>query len=268
MLGAQPRAGVPGQARAARRDHARAPRSRSRRYFARYGGRTILIGRFIGLVRALAPFIAGSSKSAVQELRAVQHPRHRSVVDRPDPARLLLRAEPRQGHEDRRQGPARLRDRRRGRRGARRGLPVPARSPRTGGKVVAEMEKRRALRPHPARWGAGCARSSSSSWRRLTPGGLRARVHDAAGGALGRAVRPDRVLVGDRRGPGADARGPDRLERRRMTCRPAWLVDIAKVVTWLGSGLGGLPAGRPSRRSSWRTGGSGWSSGCSSSAWR
>ena len=32
------------------------------RYFSRYGGRTILIGRFIGLVRALAPFIAGSSR--------------------------------------------------------------------------------------------------------------------------------------------------------------------------------------------------------------
>src|SRR3954462_4988774 len=30
-------------------------------YFDRYGGRTILIGRFIGLVRALAPFIAGAS---------------------------------------------------------------------------------------------------------------------------------------------------------------------------------------------------------------
>ncbi len=30
-------------------------------YFSRYGGRTILIGRFLGLVRALAPFIAGSS---------------------------------------------------------------------------------------------------------------------------------------------------------------------------------------------------------------
>ncbi|HYH62088.1 MAG TPA: DedA family protein, partial [Solirubrobacterales bacterium] len=30
-------------------------------YFDRYGGRTILVGRFIGLVRALAPFIAGSS---------------------------------------------------------------------------------------------------------------------------------------------------------------------------------------------------------------
>jgi membrane protein DedA with SNARE-associated domain/membrane-associated phospholipid phosphatase len=30
-------------------------------YFGRHGGKTILVGRFIGLVRALAPFIAGSS---------------------------------------------------------------------------------------------------------------------------------------------------------------------------------------------------------------
>jgi undecaprenyl-diphosphatase len=30
-------------------------------YFQRHGGKTILIGRFIGLVRAVAPFIAGSS---------------------------------------------------------------------------------------------------------------------------------------------------------------------------------------------------------------
>jgi undecaprenyl-diphosphatase len=30
-------------------------------YFARHGGKTILIGRFIGLVRALAPFVVGSS---------------------------------------------------------------------------------------------------------------------------------------------------------------------------------------------------------------
>ena len=40
------------------------PRSASQQvedYFARHGGKTILIGRFIGLVRALAPFIAGSS---------------------------------------------------------------------------------------------------------------------------------------------------------------------------------------------------------------
>lgn len=31
-------------------------------YFSKHGGKTILIGRFIGLIRALAPFIAGSSK--------------------------------------------------------------------------------------------------------------------------------------------------------------------------------------------------------------
>ncbi len=31
-------------------------------YFSKHGGKTILIGRFIGLVRALAPFIAGTSK--------------------------------------------------------------------------------------------------------------------------------------------------------------------------------------------------------------
>ena len=30
-------------------------------YFARHGGKTIFIGRFISLVRAFAPFIAGSS---------------------------------------------------------------------------------------------------------------------------------------------------------------------------------------------------------------
>ena len=35
--------------------------SRVEKYFARHGGKTIVIGRFIGLVRALAPFSAGSS---------------------------------------------------------------------------------------------------------------------------------------------------------------------------------------------------------------
>ncbi|MDX6617197.1 MAG: hypothetical protein QOD60_2288 [Solirubrobacterales bacterium] len=36
-------------------------------YFDRHGGKTILIGRFIGLVRALAPFIAGSSEMRYRE---------------------------------------------------------------------------------------------------------------------------------------------------------------------------------------------------------
>jgi len=37
-------------------------------YFDKHGGKTILIGRFIGLVRALAPFIAGSSKMQYRDM--------------------------------------------------------------------------------------------------------------------------------------------------------------------------------------------------------
>ena len=37
-------------------------------YFAKHGGKTILIGRFIGLVRALAPFVAGSSRMPYRQL--------------------------------------------------------------------------------------------------------------------------------------------------------------------------------------------------------
>jgi len=37
------------------------------RFFERRGGMTILIGRFIGLVRALAPFIAGTSKMPLRQ---------------------------------------------------------------------------------------------------------------------------------------------------------------------------------------------------------
>jgi membrane protein DedA with SNARE-associated domain len=32
------------------------------RYFAAHGGKTILVGRFVGIVRALAPFVAGTSR--------------------------------------------------------------------------------------------------------------------------------------------------------------------------------------------------------------
>jgi len=35
---------------------------RSEAFFARYGGPTVLLGRFIGFLRALAPFIAGASR--------------------------------------------------------------------------------------------------------------------------------------------------------------------------------------------------------------
>jgi undecaprenyl-diphosphatase len=35
-------------------------------FLARHGGKTIVVGRFIGLVRALAPFVAGSSRMAAR----------------------------------------------------------------------------------------------------------------------------------------------------------------------------------------------------------
>ncbi len=71
-------------------------------YFARHGGKTILIGRFIGLVRALAPFIAGSSGMRYRAFVPVQRARHRALGDGVLPARLLPLAEHRQGHRDRR----------------------------------------------------------------------------------------------------------------------------------------------------------------------
>ena len=36
--------------------------ARAERYFERHGGKTIVIGRFVGLIRALTPFVAGTSK--------------------------------------------------------------------------------------------------------------------------------------------------------------------------------------------------------------
>ncbi len=41
------------------------------RYFAQHGGKTILLGRFIGFVRALAPFIAGASHMAAGRFLAL-----------------------------------------------------------------------------------------------------------------------------------------------------------------------------------------------------
>ena len=46
-------------------------------FFDRRGGMTILIGRFIGLVRALAPFIAGASRMPLRALPALRRPRRR-----------------------------------------------------------------------------------------------------------------------------------------------------------------------------------------------
>ena len=44
-------------------------------FFDRHGGKAILIGRFVGLVRAIAPFLAGSSRDAAAALPALRRPR-------------------------------------------------------------------------------------------------------------------------------------------------------------------------------------------------
>lgn len=41
------------------------------RYFASHGGKTILVGRFVGIVRALAPFIAGTSRMSFRRFALV-----------------------------------------------------------------------------------------------------------------------------------------------------------------------------------------------------
>ena len=48
-------------------------------YFERHGGKTILIGRFVGLIRAMAPFVIGSSGLPLPPLPALQHHRLRPL---------------------------------------------------------------------------------------------------------------------------------------------------------------------------------------------
>ncbi len=73
-------------------------------YFQRHGGKTILIGRFVGLVRALAPFVAGSSGLALPPLPPVQRHRLRPVGHVLLRARLRVLGVVRPGGRYRRQG--------------------------------------------------------------------------------------------------------------------------------------------------------------------
>ena len=59
-------------------------------FFDRHGGKAILIGRFIGLVRAVAPFLAGSSGHAPARLPPVVPAGHRGVGDDLHARRLRL----------------------------------------------------------------------------------------------------------------------------------------------------------------------------------
>ncbi len=184
-------------------------------YFDRHGGKTILIGRFIGLVRALAPFIAGSSGMryramapysilgtglwasfftllgyfAAQNLDAVFNAAERGflcfavlvgvIVVVIVAVRYLRVAENRE-------------------------------------RAVAEMEERRWLRPLLAPRPAGALPLGAAH-----PGRPRDRADRAAGGARRRQLRLHLLRDRPRRQPGADRWRSDRARHRRRASAPA-----------------------------------------------
>ena len=196
-------------------------------YFDRHGGKTILIGRFIGLVRALAPFIAGSS--GMQYRAFVPY----SVLGTGlwAAAFSLLgyfaREEHRQGDRDRRargalvfglagRGRSSAVDRRL------RYLRKPENRARAGGADGA----RPVLRPARARAAAGRRRGSSGTGSRPAGSGSSSRRLLAV--LAGRLFVLDRlraIVTGD---PGAD---PGRRRRRSTsstTCAPTGSPTLAE----------------------------------------
>jgi membrane protein DedA with SNARE-associated domain/membrane-associated phospholipid phosphatase len=202
-------------------------------YFARHGGKTILIGRFIGLVRALAPFIAGSSRLpyrrfapysilgtglwsialiligyfAAQSLDKVTEIVGKGllvfgivvgiVVALVVAYRFLREAENRR-------------------------------------RVVAEMERRRALRPI-LQLARRLQPQFAFLWRRLTPGGLGLELTTlvaALSVGLFVVIAYWAVIAGD---PGPTPGDRTALDLAH-DLQANWLTDLAKVVTALGSG--------------------------------
>jgi membrane protein DedA with SNARE-associated domain/membrane-associated phospholipid phosphatase len=207
-------------------------------YFSRYGGRTILIGRFIGLVRALAPFIAGSSRLpyrnfapfsilgtglwstglilvgyfAAQSLDTVTKVVGKGlfvfaiVVGVVVALYLAFRF---------------LRD------------------PANRGRIVEEMEKRRALRPLLA-LGRRLRPQFQFLGRRLTPGGLGLELTSllaALSVGLFVLIAYWTVVAGD---PGPTP-GDHTAYDVANDLQAEWLVHVAKVITYLGSGWVVIP---------------------------
>jgi membrane protein DedA with SNARE-associated domain/membrane-associated phospholipid phosphatase len=207
-------------------------------YFARYGGRTILIGRFIGLVRALAPFIAGSSRlpyrafapysilgtglwSIALILLGYFFARSLDKVTNIVGKGLLVF-------------------------GIVVGIVVALvvvyrflRKPENRRKVVAEMEKRRALRPI-LQLGRRLRPQFEFLWRRLTPGGLGLEFTTllaALSVGLFVLIAYWMVIGGDPGPTPGDQTALDVADNLQAD----WLVNVAKAITTLGSGWVAIP---------------------------
>jgi undecaprenyl-diphosphatase len=207
-------------------------------YFARHGGKTILIGRFIGLVRALAPFIAGSSAMPYRNFAPF------SVLGTGLWATGLILA-----------GYFAAQSLDTVTEWVGKGLVVFGivvgvivalaltwrflREPKNRGRIAAEMEKRRALRPL-----LGLARRLRPQLaflgRRLTPGGLGLELTSLlAVLSVGLFVLISywAIVAGD---PGPTPGDQTALDVAH-DLQADWLVDIAKVFTYLGSGWVAFP---------------------------
>jgi membrane protein DedA with SNARE-associated domain len=207
-------------------------------YFDRHGGKTILVGRFIGLVRALAPFIAGSSAMRYRafvpysilgtglwaiSLILIGYFFAQSldrVADLVGQGLILF--------------------------GILVGVVVGVialsrylRDAENRRRVVAEMERRPLLRPLlvAGRWVAPQARFV---WARLTPGGLGLELTSlfaVLAVALFALIAYAGIVSDQPRPTGADATASDLAAEIRSD----WLTDLSKAITTLGASYVALP---------------------------
>jgi membrane protein DedA with SNARE-associated domain/membrane-associated phospholipid phosphatase len=207
-------------------------------YFSRYGGRTILIGRFIGLVRALAPFIAGSSRLPYRNFAPF------SILGTGLWSTGLILA----GYFAAQSLDTVTRI-------VGKGLFVFAivvgvvvalflafrflRDPENRGRIAEEVEKRRALRPL-LTLGRRLRPQAQFLGRRLTPGGLGLELTSllaALSVGLFVLIAYWAVVAGD---PGPTP-GDQTAFDVANDLRADWLVHVAKAVTYLGSGWVAIP---------------------------
>src|SRR5262249_51215758 len=202
-------------------------------YFDRHGGKTILIGRFIGLVRALAPFIAGSSTMRYRQFAPF------SILGTGlwSAGLIFIGYFAAQSLDTVTQAVGT-------------GLFVFAivvgvgvalflafrffREPENRGKVVAEMEKRSYLRPI-LQLGRRVRPHFDFLWRRLTPGALGlelTRLRPALAVGLFVLIAYWSVISGN---PGPTP-GDTTAVNVANDLRTGWLDHLAKAVTNLGSG--------------------------------
>lgn len=207
-------------------------------YFSRHGGKTILIGRFIGIVRALAPFIAGSGRMSYRAFAPY------SILGTGLWATLLILV----GYFAGRNLHAVASVLGRGFIvfGIVVGLIVAVvitvrflRVPGNRARVAAEMEKRRALRPL-LTLVRRLRPQLAFLWRRVTPGGLGLEFTTllaVLAVALYVLIAYWSIVAGD---PGPTPGDRTALDVS-LDIQATWLTDVAKAVTQLGAGGATVP---------------------------